>query len=70
MKENHTLSYGVNHPQQPVAPHTVNKFDFFNLVGILFYLFIIIDRNSGHAIFFFNFIARNSGRTIFFKFFY
>ena len=52
MKENRTLSYGVNHPQQPVAPHTVNKFDFFNLVGILFYLFIIIDRNSGHTIFF------------------
>ena len=69
MRENCTLRYDVNHPQQLATLRIVNRFDFFNLVGILFFFFFLIDRNSGRTIFFNFFIDRNSGRTIFFNFF-
>ena len=49
MRENCTLKCGVNHPQQPAALHTMNRFDFFNLVGILFFFFFFFDSNSGRT---------------------
>ena len=43
IRENCTLRCGVNHPPTTSCMRTVNKFDFFNLVGILFFFFFGIE---------------------------